>query len=61
MNERSKENKDDAILPKFFNFSYRVHMTSFIKKKNTKEGQVEREDEFIVRYTDFEVSMRHLK
>lgn len=36
-------------------------MTSFTKKRNTKEGWIEGDDEFIVRYIDSEVSMRYLK
>lgn len=36
-------------------------MTSFAEKRNTKGGQVEGDDELRVRYTDFEVSMGHLK
>lgn len=48
-------------LAKFFSLSYRVAMTSFTEKRNTKEGCVEGDDEFIVRYIDSEVSMRHFK
>lgn len=56
----SEKTKDYLILPTFFSLSYRVDITSFIKR-NTKEGQVEGDDEFIVRCIDFEVPLRYLK
>lgn len=57
----SKENRNYVTLAKFFSLSYRVAMTSFTEKRNTKEGCVEGDDEFIVSYIDSEVSMRHFK